>query len=145
MESELVSDLLSLHKGGEKSALSHSEIFYEHFPYYLAMGMTKDEYWNGNAYLAEAYRKAYSLKQKDVNQQAWLQGAYFYEALLDAAPVINALSKKTEPFPYKSEPYSLEKQKKKTQAEIERENQRAKYNSMLEQMKLWAAQSKNKT
>ena len=51
------------------------------FPQYLVMGMTPEQYWDEDPFLAVAYRKAYRLKRKAENEQAWLQGVYFCEAL----------------------------------------------------------------
>lgn len=53
----------------------------EAFPYYLSLGMTYDEYWNGEAGLATAYRKAERIREERLNQEMWLQGAYFKSAL----------------------------------------------------------------
>ena len=51
-----------------------------------------------------------------------MQGAYLYEAVLDASPALNPLSKKNKPFPYRSAPipitdgetqYQIEQEKRK--------------------------------
>ena len=87
---------------------SHSEIFYEVFPFYLSIGMTEEQYWNGDNSLVIAYRKAYEIMQERRNQELWLQGAYIYEALLDVAPILQAFAKKgTKARPYSSEPYTV--------------------------------------
>lgn len=78
------------------------------FPYYLAIGMTYDQFWNDDCELAVFYRKAAEIKKDLKNQEAWLQGAYFYEAIIDASPVFNPYAKKgTKPSPYRSEPYDF--------------------------------------
>lgn len=43
------------------------------------------------------------------NQDMWMQGAYYYEALLDAAPVLRfSFSKKPpKPVPYREQPFEL--------------------------------------
>lgn len=50
------------------------------FPYYLAIGMTYEQYWEGDSKLVIAYREAYKLRRKTENENAWLQGLYFYDA-----------------------------------------------------------------
>ena len=55
------------------------------------MGMTPEQYWDKDPYLAVAYRKAYRLKRKAENENAWLQGFYFCEAL--AVSLSNAFKK----------------------------------------------------
>ena len=50
--------------------------------------------------LVKYYRKAAKIKQDLDNQNAWLQGAYFYEALADVSPILHAFAKKgTKPIP----------------------------------------------
>ena len=69
------------------------EIFDDQCAYYISIGMTYTEYWDGDAMMPRFYRKAEELKQKRENYNAWLQGAYVYEAIKDLAPSINAFSK----------------------------------------------------
>ena len=85
------------------------------FPYYLAIGMTYDQFWNQDVELARFYRKAAKIKRDLRNQDLWLQGAYVYEAILDSAPVLRlSLSKqKPKPIPYREQPFELEQSKKK--------------------------------
>lgn len=56
------------------------------------MGMTPHQYWEESPYLTVAYRKAYKLKLQAQNEQAWLQGAYFYNAV--AVCLQNVLARK---------------------------------------------------
>lgn len=94
--------------GGDKSPAScfaYNEKFKELFPFYLAIGMTYDEYWNGDCELTKYYRKAFNIKQELENQLAWLQGMYFYEALIDVSPALRAMGAK-RPKSYPKEPYN---------------------------------------
>lgn len=92
---------------------SYSEIFDECFPYYLSIGMTCEEYWEGDSALPIFYRKAQKLRNDTENQKAWLQGMYFYEALCNVSPVLHAFAKKgAKPYPYPSKPYGEEKENK---------------------------------
>ena len=56
------------------------------------MGMSYEQYWEGPPSLAVAYRKAYKLRLEIDNEQAWLQGLYFYDAI--AVSLANAFRKK---------------------------------------------------
>lgn len=59
--------------------------------------------------LTRYYHKAAKIRQDLQNQQAWLQGAYVYEAIADIAPVLRAFAKKgTKPRPYRDVPYPLQ-------------------------------------
>lgn len=92
------------------------------------MGMTWDEYWFGDPWMAKYIRLAYNMKRKQVNYDLWLQGLYVYEAVLDASPVFHPLAKEPKPVPYPSEPYALDKterenRKEKEQEELDKKNQ----------------------
>ena len=74
--------------------------------------MTYEQFWEQDCDLVRYYRKAAQIKQDLRNQDAWLQGAYYYEALIDASPVFRSFAKKgTKPIPYRNSPYELFGQK----------------------------------
>ena len=56
------------------------------------MGMTYQQYWDEPPHLAVTYRKAYRLKRKMENENAWLTGLYVYDAF--AVAMSNAFSKR---------------------------------------------------
>lgn len=91
-----------------------SEIFDELFPSFLAMGMSAEEYWEGDNTLPLFYRKAYKLKVKNEREEknffAWLQGRYIADA------ISTCFSRGAS---YPKEPYELESKdlKPKTEAE----------------------------
>ena len=74
--------------------------------------MNYEQFWEQDCTLVKYYRKAALIKQELKNQDAWLQGAYIYEALIDASPVLRSFAKKgTKPIPYRDSPYELFDQK----------------------------------
>lgn len=89
----------------------------------LTYGMSVKEFWEDDPDLFWVYRFSYYTKQKEeqekFNSNAWLQGAYFYEAL--SVALCNAFSKsKVE---YSKQPYGFERaemteEKKKKQIEM---------------------------
>lgn len=83
--------------------------------------MTYEQFWEQDCELVKYYRKAAQIRQDLRNQDAWLQGAYFYEALIDAAPALRAFAKKgTKPTPYRESPYELfSRQDKKQQKQLQ--------------------------
>ena len=96
--------------GGElvspASHFSYSEQFEEQFPYYLSIGMSHEQYWDGDCWLAKSYRDAYKLRQKRDNEQAWLIGRYFYDAICAVSPLLHAFAKNgTTAHPYLERPY----------------------------------------
>ena len=112
MDSELVSSSLStteeVGQQSSPSSFTYTQKFYELFPYYLAIGMTPEQYWDGDCTLVKYYRKAEEIRNEKRNQELWLQGMYIYEALCDVSPVLHAFAKKgTKPSPYSAEPYPM--------------------------------------
>lgn len=83
-------------------------MFHEVFPQYLAMGMTYELFWDEDCMLVRDYRKAFKIRQEQMNYAAWLQGMYFYEALCDVSPVLHAFAKNgTRVRPYSDKPYEF--------------------------------------
>ena len=112
MDGKLVSGSLSAHEGSERNSslpfLTYTEQFYEQFPYYLSIGMTPEQYWDGDPTLAKYYRKADEIKLERRNQELWLQGMYVYEAICDASPILHAFAKKgAKPHKYTDKPYPI--------------------------------------
>lgn len=126
MDCELVSSSLSAITGsGQGGSLPHftyTEKFYEMFPYYLSIGMTYEQYWEGDSTLVRYYRKAEEMRNDRRNQELWLQGMYVYEAICDVSPILHAFAKKgSKPHPYPTKPYAIsEKQIRKEREEKER-------------------------
>ena len=118
---------------------SLTEQFEKYCPFYMALGMSYNEYWYGDSQRAKYYRKAYKIKKEQMNEQLWLQGVYIYEALLDVSPILHAFSSKgTKPAPFPKQPYNLgylddlytkeekeEMKKAKEEKEVEKERRKA--------------------
>ena len=140
MGSELVSDLLPPNINGVEEStpiVSYEQMFYKHLPYYLAIGMSNDEFWNGDCYLAKVYRQVDELNKRRKNEELWLQGLYFYEVLLDVAPRYDQLAKSQhrKPIDYPKEPYAITEKQIKEKKERDEKN---KYEKMKARMKVIA-------
>lgn len=105
---------------------SYTEIFEKQFPHYLAIGMTPHMYWHEDCTLVKAYREADRIKLKRMNEEQWLQGRYFYDALLCASPMFVAFAKNAKPIPYPDTPYAIDEDSKK---EIEAKKEKAEYDA----------------
>lgn len=82
----------------------------------MAIGMTYEQYWYGDPLMVRAFYKAEQLRQKRVNEEAWLYGAYVHRAL--DATVGNIMRKSgTEPARYPEKPIPLEDSMEETEAE----------------------------
>ena len=101
---------------------TNTEIFEECFPFYLAIGMSYAEYWEGDPILTQYYRKAYHIKQEEINNNAWLQGMYIYDAVSTALHnSLRGFGKNKPPAKdYAKQPYEF-KNKVKTEAEKAKE------------------------
>lgn len=60
--------------------MQQGEVFDALCPAYMSYGMTYDEYWHGNPWMAQAYYKAHMMKLEQQNQMLWLQGFYVFNA-----------------------------------------------------------------
>ena len=124
MDSKLVSGSLSVDEESEPRVrspfLTYTEQFYEVFPYYLSIGMTYEQFWDGDPMLAKYYRQAEEIKIERKNQELWLQGLYVYEALCDVAPILQAMAKKgTKARPYTDQPYAITEKQRREKAKAE--------------------------
>lgn len=117
---------------------THTEILDKAFPYYLSIGMTAEEYWDGDSDYKRAFREAHKMKTREQNFNKWLQGMYIYEALCKVAPLFNAFSKKHEPLPYSQEPYPiLAEDIKAKQDQKKREEYEKALSSMKARAEAW--------
>lgn len=75
----------------------------------MSIGMSYEDFWDGDVDMVKAYRTAAELRDKRRNQELWLQGMYIYEALCDASPLFRFSMKKgvVKPEPYAKEPYPI--------------------------------------
>lgn len=97
------------------------------------MGMSADEYWNGDPQLVVAYRKADEIRKEQRNQELWLQGMYVYEAICDVAPILHAFAKKgAKVHPYSEEPYPLTSKQKKRAEERQAKRQEDKMRTRMD-------------
>lgn len=120
MDSELgerdlsISESFSTGRDGYKIAARpsfYTEQFERVCPYYMHMGVSYEQFWNGDVEIAKMARQAYELKMDEQNQFAWLQGMYVYNAVAALAPALKAFAKgKAQPYP--QEPYGFAEREK---------------------------------
>lgn len=116
----------------------HSEIFEECFPFYLSIGMSYAEYWDGDPSLPRYFRQAFEMKQKRDNELAWLHGLYVYDATMSALTHLNP--NKNSHKSYAAKPYSSTAE----ETAMEREEKVVEAQAQAEVwMKSWAAATQN--
>lgn len=121
--------------------LSHTEQFYQQLPFYLAIGMTWDQYWNEDCTLTRYYREAYELRRKERNHDLWLQGLYFYHALCDASPLFRFSTKPQKATPYIEEPFPLTQEDMEVKKERE---ERQRYEKIKAKTEAWMVRNRPK-
>lgn len=144
-------------EGGEQNTssaapVSYTEIFYEHLPFYMSIGMTYDEFWNGPCDLKKYYRKAHEIKVKRDNFNAWIQGRYIYDAICAVSPILRfSMGKgKVEAHPYLQEPYPTsereirERQERTQREEYEKSISRFKEMAALDEIEKLVSEKENK-
>ena len=105
-----------------RASTNYTSIFEEVFPYYLAVGMTYEQFWYDPPELTVAYRRADEIRKRRVNEELWLAGIYTAEAL--ASTVGNMFSKGSK-YQYPSEPKPItineakERQEREQRAKME--------------------------
>lgn len=132
--------------GGEllsSTPATYSEQFEKLCSWYMSIGMTYDEFWEGDCVLPKYYREAHEYRNTQKNQELWMQGLYIHEAV--AVVVSNALKKKgasSAKYPEKPHPITkLEQQYEKEQQEIREKQNREKAKAIFS---AWAAKFKPK-
>ena len=100
----------------------------------MVMGMSPDEYWDGDPDLALAYRQAWELKQEAEfnirNEYAWINNMYTYAVMCKVAPLFSSFAdNKTKPGEYMEEPFDFSKE---VDEEAEMERQREKARAVME-------------
>lgn len=106
------------------------EVFDEAFPHYLVMGMTPEQYWDGESWLKVAYRRAYRIRNENEvraqDRNQWMQGIYIRDALLSVPLLVNGFAPKGVSLtPYPDKPY-IEKQDEEKKAEVRKRNEEDK-------------------
>ncbi|MEG0898503.1 MAG: hypothetical protein RSF40_02180 [Oscillospiraceae bacterium] len=110
MECKFLNDNTFVDESTAHNIEKFTPTFNEHFPFYLSIGMTSAEYWDGDCLLTQSFRKSFDIKRENENENAWLHGLYVYNALSTA--IGNAFGNKdgknTSTYPQK--PYSFDEQ-----------------------------------
>ena len=99
------------------------------------MGMTYDEYWNGDAELPRFYREAHRLRRIQENHNAWLHGLYVYHAMSSVSPLFRDWVKDHTAEKYLEQPFDLYPKKKTVSQEQEAEDARERANQEI--IKQW--------
>lgn len=122
MDAELVAgSAFEREKGGDPpSPVRYGKQFEDLCGYYMALGMSYQDYWDGDNQMPRFYRDKFKADTEIVNYRLWLLGLYVYEAVLDTAPAMNPLMKDHKPVLYRSSPFPLTSSDKEKFDEMDR-------------------------
>ena len=136
MESELVTSSDS-NNGGENESppLRYADVFKQACPFYLSIGMTWEQYWDGDNTMVKYYREAEKIRVENRNTEMWIQGAYIYKVLEAFAPILPAFPKKgARVGEYLPRPISLTEEDAKKKEEQE---SKINYEKNMTAMNAW--------
>ena len=83
---------------------------------YMSMGMTYEQFWDGETEMVRAYRNMYERKQRQENFNAWLIGRYVHDAF--SVVYANAWNKNST-AKYPERPYPLTEKEDRERKEEE--------------------------
>ena len=110
------------------------------FPMYLVYGMTPEQYWKEDPWLAEAYFEAHILRRKMRNEELWIMGMYAQSAV--GSVVASAFGNRR--VDYVAKPFNIFP-KTKIEKEEEKRNEKMKLIETLNQWKrMWDSMRKDK-
>lgn len=110
-----------------------SEIFRMAFPQYLAIGMTAEQFWDGEGWLVKSYREAHRIRMEtDLrvrDRDAWNLGNYIRHALVSVGITVNGFAPKNHRLsPYPERPFVEKYDAEKAEGEKEEARKKAQEN-----------------
>ena len=101
----------------------------------MAIGMTYDQYWFEDPWIAKTFREADKLRQARINEEAWLNGVYVAMAI--SGTIGNAFRETGAPkMEYPQEPYPL-KEKEQIDEDTEALMAKVYMNNMVRAGRNW--------
>lgn len=95
----------------------------------MVMGMSPEEFWDGEPWLVKAYRKAYrtriDIEEKAADRNAWRMGEYIRRALVSIPITVNGFAPKghhMQSYPEKPMMMIAEEQKREANRKKQEEN-----------------------
>ena len=128
------------------SKTPYGDMFDELLPQYMAMGMTYEQFWDGEVGIRKAFRKAYQLRMENdlkiADRNGWYIGQYICKALqaVQLLAVAVPVKKLPDPHEYPDKPFMIqaeEEERKNKDEEIRKkreEDQSKLAMSMFQQM-----------
>lgn len=110
-----------------KEVLTYSKVFREAFPQYLAIGMSAEEFWDGEPWLVKSYREAYRIRTENEMRMAdrgyWRMGEYIRFALASTPVTVTGWAPKNHHMQDYPEKPLMDKYDEEMKAETEKKQQ----------------------
>ena len=114
----------------------------EQLPTALVYGMTEAEFWTMNPKRIRPYKKAYEMKLKEKDEESWLQGLYFHQALL--ASVGNMFrGKGAKPYQYPDKPFTSSSKPVASNKPLSEEERKQQVNNLFLSLKVMQSNFNN--
>lgn len=123
---------------------SYTEKLDYYCSYYMSIGMSYTDYWDGDNELPRFYREAEKHRIESANTLAWIQGMYVYEAILDSAPALNSMAKNHKPHEYRRKPLDFDLFGWKKRADYNKKKMNNGISFMESVMSSWNSKFKKK-
>lgn len=107
----------------------------------MSIGMTYEQYWDGDVWMVRDFRKSHKLKLEEQNRHAYIQGLYVYSAIASMVPVLRPFSKAKKPQEYLKEPidfYGASDTERKTSLKSVSSKQKNDRNKAKTLLEIWA-------
>ena len=97
-------------------ASNYTEVFESVLPYYLAVGMSYEQFWEGDPSIVISYRRADEIRKRRMNEELWWGGMYTADAL--ASTVGNMFSKGSKhEYPAEPKPITIQELEERKERE----------------------------
>ncbi len=103
---------------------TYTSVFEAVCPYYMSIGVSYHDFWDGNFEICKYAQQAEKLRKKRRNQDAWWNSIYTFRALCDASVLFHDFVDKKPELKFSTEvplPLSMEEAEEQQKAKRERE------------------------
>ena len=108
----------------EQKYETYTAVFEAVCPYFMSIGVSYDEFWNGDFEICKYAQKAEILRKKRKNQDAWWNSIYTFRALCDASVLFHDFVDKKPELKFSTEiplPLSMEEAEEQEKAKKTKE------------------------
>lgn len=125
-QNSLESEADRTNSNSPSASFHYRTVFEKECGYYLSLGMSYTDYWDGECDMVKYYRDKAKYELEEKNRILWLQGMYLYDTMLRLSPALKPFVKNPNPEKYMEEPYPIgiktDEERKKAKEEKQLQN-----------------------